>query len=74
METDFNPLPINSLLSPSELAKIFGISKAGVYRLINKRALPFLKIGGSIRFRPNDVKTYMESCRVKSANEYYERT
>lgn len=71
METDFtqqSSIPI--FLSPDQLAKLLKLSKATIYRLIEKRALPFYKIGGSLRFKQNEIMEYVEKCRIKSANEY----
>lgn len=64
-------MPINSkhtieLLTPDEVAKILKISKAGIYRLIDKRLIPFSKVMGSIRFEKNDVFSYLKNNRVES--------
>lgn len=70
METVFTPQSIPIFLSPDQLAKLLKLSKATVYRLIEKRALPFYKIGGSLRFKHDEVMEYVQKCRVKPANEY----
>jgi excisionase family DNA binding protein len=46
-------------LSPQELAVFLNISVKTVYRLIEKRLIPFYKIGGSLRFRKEDVEEYL---------------
>lgn len=53
------------LLSTSDLSKIFNISQASVYRLIDSRRIPFYKIGGSLRFSEQDIIKYLEACRVE---------
>lgn len=70
MNPDFIQQSISLFLSTDELGKLLKLSKATVYRLIEKRALPFYKIGGSIRFKHDDVMKYVEKCRIKPANEY----
>ncbi len=70
MEPDFIQQSTPIFLSPDQLAKLLKLSKATVYRLIEKRALPFYKIGGSLRFKQNEIMEYVEKCRIKPANEY----
>lgn len=53
------------LLTPGELAGMLRISKAGVYRLIEKRQIHFYKIMGSLRFDKNDVLLYLEQSGIE---------
>jgi len=39
-----------------ELAERWGISRSAIYRLIYKGLLPFKKLGGSVRFRLEDIE------------------
>lgn len=54
-----------TFLTPDDLAIILSISKATVYRLIDKRQLPFYKVGGSLRFSKNDIEEYLNNVRVE---------
>jgi len=63
MPTDHRPT--TELLTPDEVAKMLRISKAGMYRLIYKRAIRFYKVMGSIRFERSDVVSFLESNRVE---------
>jgi excisionase family DNA binding protein len=54
------------LLTISEVAKLLKISVSGVRRLQSGRHLPFVKIGGSVRFSKGDVLTYLKRRRVES--------
>ena len=56
------------LLTPDELAHMLKISKAGVYRLIERRLIRFTKVMGSIRFEKNDVLSYLQNNRVESVS------
>ncbi|MBP6859095.1 MAG: helix-turn-helix domain-containing protein [Candidatus Magasanikbacteria bacterium] len=69
MDLGFIPQSIPHFLTPDNLADILGISKTTVYRLIDKRSLPFYKIGGSLRFKQSDVMEYLEKSRIKPSNE-----
>jgi excisionase family DNA binding protein len=56
--------PGKGFLSPKELAVYLSISIPTIYRLIEKRQLPFNKIGGSLRFKKEDVDKYLEESRI----------
>ena len=60
--------PIKNLLGPVELARLFGVSKTSIYRLVESGQIPYYKIGGSLRFDHKDVVAYMENNRVDSIN------
>ena len=62
MPSDPNPIP--KLLTPNELAHALRISKAGVYRLVEKRIMPFYKVKGSLRFDQKDVIDYLQGTRI----------
>ena len=64
MTTDSNTLP--NMLTRDELARYFRISKTGVYRLVEKRQIPFYRVGGSLRFAKNDVMAYLNGKRIES--------
>ena len=64
MTTDLNTLP--NLLTPDDLASFLSISKTGVYRLVEKRQIPFFRIGGSLRFGKKDVLSYLQGKRIES--------
>ncbi|MCX6154105.1 MAG: helix-turn-helix domain-containing protein [Candidatus Kapabacteria bacterium] len=64
----------DNLITPAELASQLSISMATVYRLIETRKIPFYKIGGSLRFKQDDVEKYIELNRKESIKELYERT
>ncbi|WP_394700273.1 helix-turn-helix domain-containing protein [uncultured Desulfosarcina sp.] len=54
-----------NLITPDELKQILRISKTGVYRLVEKRSIPFYKVSGSLRFERNDVLEYLRNNRVE---------
>lgn len=56
----------NNLITPDELASLLRMSKPSVYRLIEKRKIPFHKISGSIRFKVSDIDEYIGNARVDS--------
>jgi len=53
------------LLSIKDLGKIFNISQATAYRIVDGRKIPFYKIGGVIRFSEQDIIKYLGDCRVE---------
>lgn len=65
MPADSNPIP--SFLTPDELAELLRISKVGVYRLVEKREIPFYRVRGCLRFAKKDVLAFLGKIRVESA-------
>lgn len=59
------------LLTVDEVAKLFRISKASVYRMVESRIIPFYKISGVLRFKEEDLLIYLESQRVKPKDEWF---
>lgn len=57
---------MNNLITPEELASLLRMSKPSVYRLIEKRKIPFHKISGSLRFKLSDVEKYINDARIDS--------
>jgi len=58
--------PTLEILTIDEVVKLFKISESGVRRLQQQRCIPFLKIGGSVRFTKSDLVSYLQSARVES--------
>ena len=56
--------PAVELLTVAETAAFLRISKSGVRRLQQARQLPFIKIGGSVRFAKRDLLAYLARQRV----------
>ena len=54
------------LLTISEASDLLKISVASVRRLQQQRHIPFIKIGGSVRFTTKDLLSYIESRRVEA--------
>lgn len=52
------------LLTVSDVAKILKVSESTVRRLQSDRCLPFLKVGGCVRFAKADVRSYIVQQRV----------
>ena len=60
------PTPPIELLTIPEVAEILKISVSGVRRLQQARRIPFIKVGGSVRFCKRDILAYLEQQRVDS--------
>ena len=58
------------LVSPASVAKFLGISRTGIYRLAGAPdGIPCVEVGGAIRFRPSEVRAYVERQTVKRASD-----
>jgi excisionase family DNA binding protein len=61
-----NSGPSIDILTISDVAELLKISKSGVRRLQQALHLPFIKVGGSVRFSKSDIVLYLEKRRVES--------
>jgi excisionase family DNA binding protein len=53
----------NYLRNKKQAARYLGISEGGIERAM-RRGLPYVKVGGLVRFRPEDLADFIESRRV----------
>lgn len=58
-----------SLLTIPEVARLLKVSAQGIRRLQHARTVPFIKVGGSVRFALNDVLAYLEKQRVRAIDK-----
>jgi excisionase family DNA binding protein len=61
--------PAIEMLTIPEVAQVLKISVTGVRRLQQGRQLPFVKVGGSIRFLKRDIISYLEGKRTDSIGQ-----
>jgi excisionase family DNA binding protein len=59
-----DPKPVIDLLTIPEAAELLKISVSGMRRLQQRRRIPFIKIGGSIRFARQDLLSFVQSNRM----------
>jgi excisionase family DNA binding protein len=64
MSIDCDP-PID-LLTIREAAHLLRLSVSGVRRLQRQRRIPFIKLGGSIRFDRRDLANFLNKNRVQA--------
>ena len=55
---------LKAFYTPDELAEFLAISKPTIYRLVGKRQIPFIKIGGVLRFKKADIEAYLDDRRI----------
>ncbi len=60
---------METLLDKQAAADFLGISRRHVDYLVTKRRIPFVRVGGrTIRFRPEDLRTWVEDNRSEVIN------
>ena len=52
------------LLTIGEVAKLFNVKESKLRRAILKKEIPYLKLGGLIRFKKSDLEEYLNGQRV----------
>lgn len=56
---------ITKLLTPGEVANIFGVKVKTIYQKVYRNQLPYVKIGSSLRFREADIDELITCCSHK---------
>lgn len=51
---------MENLIGPEEAAKALGIELATVYTWVTRRKIPFVKVGGALRFRPSALDAWLK--------------
>lgn len=51
---------IESLLTISEVKTWLKVSESTIYHWVNAGTFPYLKIGGRLRFDPNDIRKWIK--------------
>jgi excisionase family DNA binding protein len=61
--------PMEKLLTPREVAQILNVSAAWVYDHADRKrpVIPSVRLGKAVRFRPEDVRTFIEEMTRKVA-------
>jgi excisionase family DNA binding protein len=50
---------INKLLKGTDVAEILNVSRAFAYRMMAEGRIPVVKLGRSVRVRPEDLQTFV---------------
>ena len=61
-------MEMNRLLTGKEVAIILSISKAFAYRLMAERKIRTVRLGRSVRVRPDDLKQFVEASTEERAD------
>ena len=54
------------LLTIKEVAGLLKVSEPTVRRLQQSRSIPFIKVGGCVRFSKGDIISYLQRMRVEA--------
>lgn len=55
-----------ALLTLADVAKLLRVSKTSIYRLVERREIPFCRVGRNLRFSRLDIEAFIRSRRVES--------
>jgi excisionase family DNA binding protein len=50
---------MENLIGPGEAARALGIQPATLYTWVTRRKIPFVKVGGALRFRPSALQEWL---------------
>jgi len=54
---------MQELLTVDEVAKMLGVAKITIYRLLDRRAFPVYRVGRRLRFREEEIEEYLAKVR-----------
>lgn len=58
--------PTTDLLTLEEVIQWLKTSKTTIYRLVQRRQIPFYRIARSLRFKKEDVEAFIQERRVET--------
>lgn len=58
-----------ALFTVAEVAELLKVSVRTVRRLQQQRKIPFVKVGGAVRFAKSDLASYLEKRHVRAIDE-----
>lgn len=61
--------PSRTLLKLDDVAELLRVSKTSVYRLVERRAIPFFRVSGLLRFDRADVEAFLDAGRVEPVGD-----
>ena len=59
----------DEILTISEVAKLLKLNEKTAYRLVSQSEIPGFKVGGSWRFRADELRRWMEMQAADGKNE-----
>ncbi|MGD9152759.1 MAG: helix-turn-helix domain-containing protein [Gammaproteobacteria bacterium] len=70
MKNKFSLTAMNQLLNPADVADLLGIKveTLQIWRCNHRYDLPYVKIGGRIRYKISDVEKFIESRTMRNDN------
>lgn len=54
------------LLTIKEVSNILKISESTLYRWVHKKEIPFVKLGGKLRFSPDEIQEFIKKNSVSN--------
>ena len=66
--TDSNATPKREpeFVNVRELAALLRVSPISIYRMVERRSIPFHRLPRGLRFEREDIEAYLQKCRVES--------
>lgn len=59
MKQATDDFPIEKLLKVKDVAEILQVSTSWLYKMVEAGEFPHVRLGASVRFRPDDVRAFM---------------
>lgn len=63
------PLPASDLMNVQELSRYLNVPVATLYNWVYFRKIPFIKLGGLLRFRKEEINEFVRQRTIKPAGK-----
>ena len=57
---------MDTLLTIANLAETLQLTESAIRKFVLENSIPYIKIGGAVRFRPSEIEQWIESRRNKA--------
>ena len=59
---------IEKLLNIDEVSELIGLSQSAIYKMVNTKRIPYVKVGRLVKFEPSKIKLWIEKNSVDISN------
>ena len=59
---------IEKLLNIDEVSDLIGLSQSTIYKMVNTKRIPYVKVGRLVKFEPSKIRLWIEQNSVEISN------
>ena len=59
---------IEKLMDINEVSELIGLSQSAIYKMVNTKRIPYVKVGRLVKFEPSKIKLWIKQNSVDISN------